>query len=143
MSTIQLKFLPDAFSVHQYDRNFQISHDVLSAPWFTISKTASELSLILPTEYQLPDPQPKQTENGWRMFQVDAQMDFGLVGILARIVAPLKDHKIPVFVVSTYDTDYIMVKDDKLTEAIKVLNGEPNMVVKPGESVFIDWRLEA
>ncbi|KAL9547470.1 hypothetical protein PS6_007118 [Mucor atramentarius] len=129
MSTIQLKFLPDAFSVHQYDRNFQISHDVLSAPWFTISKTASELSLILPTEYQLPDPQPKQTEPGWRMFQVDAQMDFGLV-------APLKDHKIPVFVVSTYDTDYIMVKDDKLTEAIKVLNGEPNMVVKPGESVL-------
>ncbi|KAI8640000.1 ACT domain-containing protein [Parasitella parasitica] len=136
MSTIQLRFLPDTFSVHQYDRDFQISPSVLSAPWFTISKTAFELSLILPTEYQLPDPQPKQTEDGWRMFQVDAQMDFGLVGILARIVAPLKDHEIPVFVVSTYDTDYIMVKDDRLTKAIKVLNGEPNMVVKPGESVL-------
>lgn len=71
------------------------------------------------------------------MFQVDAQMDFGLVGILARIVSPLKDQKIPVFVVSTFDTDYVMVKEDKLTEAIKVLNGEPNMVVKPGESVMI------
>jgi hypothetical protein len=136
MSTIQLKFLPECFSVHQYDRDFKISSNILESPWYTISKTASELSLILPTDYQLPDPQPKKTENGWRMFQVDAQMDFGLVGILARIVAPLKDNQIPVFVVSTYDTDYVMVKDDKLTEAIKVLNDESNIVVKPGESIL-------
>jgi hypothetical protein len=136
MSTIQLKFLPESFSVHQYDRDFKISSNILESPWYTISKTASELSLILPTDYQLPDPQPKKTENGWRMFQVDAQMDFGLVGILARIVAPLKDNQIPVFVVSTYDTDYVMVKDDKLTEAIKVLNDESNIVVKPGESIL-------
>lgn len=138
MSTIQLKFLPEGFSVHQYDRDYKLSADIFDAPWYTISKTASELSLILPSEYTLPgqQQQPNKTEDGWRMFQVDAQMDFGLVGILARIVTPLKDASIPVFVVSTYDTDYVMVKDDKLTEAIKVLNGQPNMVVKPGDSVL-------
>jgi hypothetical protein len=135
MSTIQLKFLPDSFSVHQYDREYKVSSTLLESPWYTISKTASELSVILPSDYQLPDA-PRKTENGWRMFQVDAQMDFGLVGILARIVSPLKENQIPVFVVSTYDTDYIMVKDDKLTEAIKVLNDEPNIVVKPGESIL-------
>ncbi|GAA5803289.1 ACT domain-containing protein [Helicostylum pulchrum] len=137
MSNIQLKFLPDGFSVYQYDRSFQISSDILNAPWYTVSKTSSELSIILPSEYKLPNPQPNKSEDGWRMFQVDAQMDFGLVGILARIVSPLKDQNIPVFVVSTFDTDYVMVKEDKLTGAIKVLNGEPNMVVKPGESVMI------
>lgn len=137
MSTIQLKFLPDGFSVHQYERDFKVPVDLLNAPWYTISKTSSELSLILPTEYKLPDPQPNKSENGWRMFQVDAQMDFGLVGILARIVSPLKDNLIPVFVVSTFDTDYVMVKEEKLTEAIKVLNSQPNIVVKPGESVMI------
>lgn len=136
MSTIQLKFLPEGFSVHQYERNFKLSTDIFDAPWYTISKTASELSLILPSEYQLPDPQPNKTEDGWRMFQVDAQMDFGLVGILARIVTPLKDNQIPVFVVSTYDTDYVMVKDDKLTEAIKVLNDQPHIEVKPGNSIL-------
>lgn len=136
MSVIQLKFLPEEFSVHQYDRNFKLSPSIFDAPWYTVSKTATELSLILPSEYQLPDPQPQKTEGNWRMFQVDAQMDFGLVGILARIVTPLKDHKIPVFVVSTYDTDYVMVKDDKLTEAIKVLNLQDNIVVKPGESIL-------
>jgi hypothetical protein len=135
MCIIQLKFLPEGFSVHQYDHDFKLSADILNTPWYTISKTASELSIILPTEYTLPIKANK-TEDGWRMFQVDAQMDFGLVGILARIVGPLKDVSIPVFVVSTYDTDYIMVKDDKLTEAIKVLNGQPNIVVKPGDSIL-------
>ncbi|KAI8367281.1 ACT domain-containing protein [Blakeslea trispora] len=70
------------------------------------------------------------------MFQVDAQMDFGLVGILARIVDPLKRNAIPVFVVSTYDTDYVMVKEDKLTQAIRALNDAADIVVKPGKSIF-------
>ncbi|CAO3691612.1 unnamed protein product [Rhizopus stolonifer] len=135
--SIQLKVLPDQFSVHQYDRDFKLSPAILlDAPWYTISKTSSELSLILPTLYNLPDPQPKKTEENWRMFQVDAQMDFGLVGILARIVSPLKDQGIPVFVLSTYDTDYVMVKEDKLTEAKETLNKQDGMTVTQGESVF-------
>ncbi|KAI9475715.1 MAG: ACT domain-containing protein [Benjaminiella poitrasii] len=138
MSTIQLKFLPEGFSIYQYERNFKLSSSVFDAPWYTISKTTSELSVILPTEYELAatDNQPQKTEHGWRMFQVDAQMDFSLVGILARIVTPLKNHQIPVFVVSTFDTDYVMVKEEKLTAAIKVLSDEPNMIVKPGEPVL-------
>ncbi|KAG1439681.1 hypothetical protein G6F56_012212 [Rhizopus delemar] len=135
--SIQLKVLPDQFSVHQYDRDFKLSPAILlDAPWYTISKTSSELSLILPTLYKLPDPQPKKTEENWCMFQVDAQMDFGLVGILARIVSPLKDQGIPVFVLSTYDTDYVMVKKDKLTEAKETLNKQDGMTVTQGESVF-------
>lgn len=138
MSTIQLKFLPEEFSVYQFKREYKFSTDILNAPWYTISKTKSELSIILPSEYKLPDNDvPNKTEDGWRMFQVDAQMDFGLVGILARIVSPLKDKEIPVFVVSTFDTDYIMVKENKLTEAIKELNDQPNIVVKPGESILV------
>lgn len=135
MSNIQLKFLPEGFTVYQYERHHPISPDILMAPWYTISKTKSELSIILPSAFKLTDP-PTKAEDGWRMLQVDAQMDFALVGILARIVSPLKDEQIPVFVVSTFDTDYIMVKEDKLTHAIKVLNDQPNMVVQPGESIL-------
>ncbi|KAG2200156.1 hypothetical protein INT47_012437 [Mucor saturninus] len=135
MATIQIKFLPEGFTIYQYERHHEVSAEILKAPWYTISKTKSELSIILPSDYSISDP-AIATEDGWRMFQVDAQMDFALVGILARIVSPLKDEEIPVFVVSTYDTDYIMVKEDKLTQAIKVLNEQPNIVVKPGESVL-------
>ncbi|OBZ90287.1 hypothetical protein A0J61_01652 [Choanephora cucurbitarum] len=133
--TIQLLILPEEFSVHQYDRDHRISAKVMDAPWFTLSKTSSELSLIVPTDYVLPDT-PNKTEANWRMFQVDAQMDFGLVGILARIVNPLKDNAIPVFVVSTFDTDYVMVKQEKLAQAIQVLNEAPSIVVKQGQSIL-------
>jgi hypothetical protein len=135
--TIQLKILPDPFSVHQYDRDFRLSPTVLQdAPWYTVSKTTRELSLIVPSQFTL-DAEPNKTEAGWRMFQVDAQMDFGLVGILARIVSPLKDHGIPVFVVSTFDTDYVMVKEDTLAKASEVLDGQEDISVTRGNSVFL------
>ncbi|KAI8887524.1 hypothetical protein K501DRAFT_330549 [Backusella circina FSU 941] len=134
-STILLRSLPDAFTVHQYERDFKMPSDILDLPWFTISKTAHELSLILPTCHTLAAP-TKNSEDGWRALQVDAQMDFGLVGILARIVDPLRQNKIPVFVVSTYDTDYVLVKEDTLDRAIEVLNETPNISVKPGSSVL-------
>lgn len=134
--TIQLKILPDPFSVHQYDRDFRHLLEVVQdAAWYTVSKTTSELSLIVPSQFTLA-AEPNKTEAGWRMFQVDAQMDFGLVGILARIVSPLKDHGIPVFVVSTFDTDYVMVKEDTLAKASEVLQDQKDISVTPGVSVF-------
>ncbi|KAI7900237.1 ACT domain-containing protein [Cokeromyces recurvatus] len=139
MTDIQLKILPEAFSIYQYEHDFKLSSDIFDAPWYTISRTKSELSIILPTLYKssfIHNQPPKKSEHGWRMFQVDAQMDFSLVGILARIITPLKNNQIPVFVVSTFDTDYVMVKEDKLTESIKTLSNEPNIIVKPGEPVL-------
>ncbi|KAI8997602.1 ACT domain-containing protein [Pilobolus umbonatus] len=136
MSVIQLIYYPDSFSVHQYNRHHRLDNSVFDAPWFTVSKTTSELSLIVPTAYPLSDI-PIKTEGDWRMFQVDAQMDFGLVGILTRIITPLKDHGIPVFVVSTYDTDYVMVKEKKMAETIRVLSMETGVMVTPGNPIIL------
>ncbi|KAI9021533.1 ACT domain-containing protein [Phycomyces nitens] len=136
MASISLKLLPDLLSVHQFPRNYKLNASILDQPWFTLSKTSSELSLILPAASKLVD-EPHKTETDWRCFQVDAQMDFGLVGILATIVDPLRDNKIPVFVVSTYDTDYVLVKDDKVDKAASLLI-EHGMKVSQGESVLKD-----
>ncbi|CAO3594246.1 unnamed protein product [Absidia cylindrospora] len=115
---------------------------VANWPWYTISKTTSELSVLLPAQVT-PDWQQGsdgavqvKVEENWRALQVDAQMDFGLVGILTAIISPLRDHGIPVFCVSTFDTDYILVKQDRLENALGVLANEPNMVVKSGLSVL-------
>ena len=64
-------------------------------------------------------------------------MDFSLVGILASIIDPLRDNKIPVFVVSTFDTDYILVKEDTLEKAMGVLNRQNDIVIRPGPSVIL------
>ncbi|KAI8867392.1 hypothetical protein GQ42DRAFT_102430, partial [Ramicandelaber brevisporus] len=57
-------------------------------------------------------------EAGWRAFKVAGQLDFGLTGILASLAAPFATAGIPLFVVSTYDTDVILVKDTNADKAV-------------------------
>ncbi|KAI8975505.1 ACT domain-containing protein [Mycotypha africana] len=138
MSVINLKYLPDDFSIYQFERTCNLPATIFKAPWYTVSRTTTELSVILPTNHSMKQQKDeiKNEEHGWRMFQVDAQMEFTLVGILASIVGPLKENNIPVFVVSTYDTDYIMVKKEKLALAIETLNKKSNIIVSDGRSVY-------
>ncbi|KAI8060116.1 ACT domain-containing protein [Gongronella butleri] len=134
-STIQLKLLQDPFSVCQLPTGSAIPTKVLEQPWFTVSKTPTELSFVLPTEGAKGLAFDKQ-EDGWRAMMVDAQMDFGLVGILARIVSPLRDNAIPVFVVSTFDTDYVLVKQDTVEQAQNILNAQDAIVVTSGPKLI-------
>jgi hypothetical protein len=136
---IALRILPDLFTLYQLPRAYKLPlAETADWPWYTISKTTSELSILLPAQVAPSwhqEPTVKVEEN-WRALQVDAQMDFGLVGILTAIISPLRDHGIPVFCVSTFDTDYILVKQDRLENAIGVLASVPDMLVKPGPSVL-------
>ncbi|ORZ24229.1 ACT domain-domain-containing protein [Absidia repens] len=143
---ISLRILPDLFTLYQLPRTFKLPMaQVADWPWYTISKTTSELSVLLPAQVNPSWQQEEQgvdgalqvkVEENWRALQVDAQMDFGLVGILTAIISPLRDHGIPVFCISTFDTDYILVKQDRLENALGVLANEPKMVVKSGLSVL-------
>ncbi|KAI8341433.1 ACT domain-containing protein [Chlamydoabsidia padenii] len=137
---ITLRILPDLFTLYQLSKTYKLSlAEADDWPWYTISKTTSELSILLPAQVS-PNwgnqQQQVKKEEDWRALQVDAQMDFGLVGILTAIISPLRDHGIPVFCISTFDTDYILVKQDRLENAIGVLASVPDMVVKPGLSVL-------
>ncbi|KAI8149729.1 ACT domain-containing protein [Fennellomyces sp. T-0311] len=135
--TISLLILPDEFGLYQFDRNHQLSVETLNQlSWYTVSKTTNELSLLCPAHEGSAAEAATKKELGWRCFQVDAQMDFGLVGILASIIDPLRDNKVPVFVVSTFDTDYVLVKENVLEKAIGILNRQSGIVLKPGSSVI-------
>lgn len=90
----------------------------------TISRTSDKLSIVC-VENIVPAGIKK--EAGWRMFKVDGPLDFALTGILASI-AELAKARISIFAISTYDTDYVMVKQDKVDIAIKVLKAAGHMV---------------
>lgn len=66
-------------------------------------------------------PSQLQAEEGWKAFKFAGPLDFGLTGILACLSAPLAEAKISIFAISTYDTDYILVKKDKVDQAVEVL----------------------
>lgn len=93
--------------------------DLASEYCFT-GKTDEEFSLVCPTE-DVPESTTER-EDGWKCFRVDGVLDFSLIGILAKITSVLAAEKIGVFVVSTFNTDYIFVKKDRLSDAEKSLS---------------------
>ncbi|BBO88821.1 hypothetical protein DSCOOX_20010 [Desulfosarcina ovata subsp. ovata] len=66
-------------------------------------------------------PEDVRAERGWRALVIDGPLDFALTGILAQIAHPLADAGIPIFALSTFDTDYVLVKDSDLKRAINAL----------------------
>lgn len=71
-------------------------------------------------EEQVPGDET-QCERGWRCLQLAGPMDFSLTGVLASLLAPLARAGISVFALSTYDTDYLLVKAESLVQAMQVL----------------------
>ena len=92
-----------------------------SDPFVTVSRTRDELSVVC-IETQVPAE--VQAERGWRGFKVEGPLDFALTGILARLAAPLAEAGISIFAISTYDTDYLLVRTAELEAAAAVLQRE-------------------
>lgn len=91
----------------------------LNNDFFFIGKTDEELSLVC-----LTHDTPRQTierDDGWKGFRIQGILDFSLIGILSKISKILADNKIGIFAVSTYNTDYILVKEESFQRAINVL----------------------
>ena len=90
--------------------------------FFSMTRTSDELSLVAKTSLSLQDHQGlKNVSPNWRALRIVGELDFSLIGILAKISNILAEANISVFVISTFNTDYILVKEDKLEEAVVVL----------------------
>lgn len=91
----------------------------LTKEFYFIGKTDEELSLVCRTE-----DTPSETlerEDGWKGFRICGVLDFSLIGILSKIATILADHQIGIFAVSTYNTDYILVKQENFDAALRAL----------------------
>jgi len=93
-----------------------------------VGKTDGELSLVCETSSAPPDAPAR--EDGWQAFRVKGALDFSLTGILAALLAPLAKAGIGIFAVSTFDTDYILVKKENLEKALSVLSAEGHEVIR-------------
>lgn len=85
-------------------------------------KTDEELSLVCPTD-QVPD-NTTERDDGWKAFRIQGVLDFSLIGILSKIAGILADQKIGIFAISTFNTDYILVKEENYDAALKALEAE-------------------
>jgi len=118
MKTLALSVLPYHLAVCRLDRANTVTAWVLELPFWSVTRTADELSLVLPEENV---PEDWKNEKGWRALMVRGPLDFSLVGILAALAAALAAAGIPIFALSTFDTDYLLVKEPDLFRAVEVL----------------------
>jgi len=114
MMTIEI--LKEEFSVCKIP---DISQVDLSDEFYFLAKTDEELSLVCQ-----PTSVPSNAftcENGWRAFRIGGVLDFSLIGILSKIASLLSENQISIFAISTYNTDYILVKNKDFDQAITIL----------------------
>ena len=114
---MQIEVLPQALTVCKLK---DIRDLDLARPFYFIGRTDEELSLVCETEHAPEDTLAR--EDGWRGFRIVGTLDFSLVGILAKLSGILAEANIGLFAVSTYNTDYILVKAGNLERTIHVLS---------------------
>lgn len=95
--------------------------------FFFVGKTDEEVSLVCLT--QDTPPQTTERDDGWKGFRIQGILDFSLIGILSKISTILAENKIGIFVVSTYNTDYILVKKENFQRAMDVLSAAGYSIV--------------
>ena len=116
---MNLIILKKRYSVYKFKSDCVLPGWVYLSDFYSITKTKDELSVIaIP-----PDSISEKItcSKDWRILKVDGPLDFSLIGIIADISIILKEKKISIFTISTYDTDYILVKQNKLNIGIKAL----------------------
>ena len=127
MKGFHLRILPGEFSVWRLDPDAPLPPLDFSS-FLSITRTLDELSIVSSTT---DVPAGARAEAGWRCLKVEGPLAFEMTGVLAGLSAPLARAKVPVFVVSTYDTDYILVKDSDLDRACSALDCESHVIARP------------
>ena len=123
---IQLKLLPQAFAVCRFDPAALPAPLIPSQGFFALTRTDDEVSLVVDQSAVQPG---WQAELDWRCLKVLGPLDFSLVGILSSLAAPLAQAGISIFAISTYDTDYLLIKDKKLSTALDALRDSGFVIV--------------
>lgn len=118
MSKQTLHVLPETFAIHSLDADSDIPHSVLKCDVFFIGKTLDELSIVVPQSLSMP---AIETDFDWRVLEVLGPMNLSLVGIMAQISKVLAKANVSIFVLSTFDTDFILVKEEQLIIAVDAL----------------------
>ena len=96
-------------------------------PFYFIGRTDEEISLVCLTECAPDDT--VEREDGWKGFRIQGVLDFSLIGILSKLTAVLAEHGIGIFAVSTFNTDYILVKQENFYKALSALQAAGYTVV--------------
>ncbi len=119
---LKLCVLQGLFTIHRLSPESEIPNQVFDDHFYSISKTSDELSIVCSSSVAVHS---ESSEEGWACIKLLGPLDFSLTGILADIATILAKEKISIFAISTFETDYILLKS-------KMFAGGENALVKAG-----------
>jgi hypothetical protein len=113
----------DRLAVCRFASDASIPAWALAGGFFCVVRTRDELSIVcredVCTEDHMPDGAP--TERGWLAMKLEGPFPFSMTGVLASFLQPMAEAQIPIFAISTFDTDYVLIKRENLEQAVAAL----------------------
>ncbi len=123
---LRLSLLLGHMSVCRLNPAAKIPDWAMASGFLSITRTDEELSIVCPEEAV---PEDVRSEGGWRVLRLEGPFKFSEVGVLASVDGPLAEADVSVFAVSTYDTDYVLVKAEQLEDAVSALRARGHEVL--------------
>jgi uncharacterized protein len=116
----QLKFrqLPVTYAIVRLAPGAPVPDWATKGDFSSITRTTEELSIVCPTENL---PQDVRSSHRWICLKLEGPFPFSLTGILLSFIQPLSDKGIPIFVISTFDTDYVLIQEEWVRRALEEL----------------------
>jgi hypothetical protein len=118
VTRLKLELLDEPFVIHRFSPSAKIPDEVFGEAFFNIVKTEEELSIVCRNSLTLNS---EHCDRGWSCIKVSGPLELNATGILAKLSKVLANAQISIFAVSTYDTDYILVKTEKTGPAVAAL----------------------
>lgn len=125
MRALDLDVMTGAFAVCRWPADQLLPDWVLDGAFVSVTRTATELSAVCAFEAVPPGT---TCDGPWRIVSVRGPLDFALTGVMASLATPLADAGVTLFAVSTYDTDYLLVRADDLDRAVAALRAAGHRV---------------
>jgi len=126
MHKLRLTLLDGTLAVCRLPADAPVPGWTAHGHFLSITRTHDELSIVCLQE-AVPEDVP--SEPGWRALRVDGPLAFSMVGVLASLLNPLAEAGVSVFVLSTFDTDYLLIKEENLKRAINELERAGHQIV--------------
>jgi hypothetical protein len=125
---MKLFVLPFRLAVCRLEGAAALPDWAVQGEFFSVTRVPGELSVVC-EESRVPAG--VRAEGDWRAFQVEGPMAFSVIGVLSRLSAPLARAGISLFAISTFDTDYLLVKEADFARAGEALRADGNLVETP------------
>jgi hypothetical protein len=122
---MQLRVLPDRYAVVRLHPGSELPPWVDAGPFRSVTRTDNEVSVVC-RDRDVPDGE--SAERGWRVLELKGPLEFSLAGVVASLVVPLAEAEIPIFVISSFETDYVLVRESDLEIASDALGAAGHAV---------------